>query len=239
VAVLLVLGLDASAGGCGAAVVDAEGLRGLCWAGRGSRPAAALLALAEHALEAAAATRGDLGGVAAAIGPGSYAGVRAAVATAKALAWAAGLGLAAVGSLEALALAAGPWPGTVWAVTAARRGRVYAAAYRWEGGAVVPVAEPVLLPAAEWRSRAAASACRRPLLLVGTGVAEADAETLRAQGVEAWLAPAAVVGAAVPAAVAALGRTRLLRGEGVDPFRLLPAYVSEPEIGPVPGPLRS
>ncbi len=65
---MIVLGLDASGDGAGAAILDADGVRGACWAGRGVRPAAALLALADRALEAAGLDRSALEGVAVGLG---------------------------------------------------------------------------------------------------------------------------------------------------------------------------
>jgi tRNA threonylcarbamoyladenosine biosynthesis protein TsaB len=50
---------------------------------------------------------GDLDGIGVGIGPGSYTGLRVGVAVAKALAWAEGIPLAGVPTLEAMALRAG------------------------------------------------------------------------------------------------------------------------------------
>lgn len=220
---MIVLGLDASGDGVGAAVVDGQGVRGACWAGRGARPAAALVSLADRALQAGGLDRSALQGVAVGLGPGSYAGVRAACATANALAWSAGLPLAAVGSLRALAFAAGRWTDDVWVATDARRGRVYAALYRWGPDGVLEVRAPGLLS-----KETLLALLSGPALLAGSGVAEHDVATAPA----ACIAPASVR-AGVPAAVAVLGRARLLRGECDDPFALVPTYVSDPDIGPV------
>jgi|GEM_PF-579903 len=229
---MIVLGLDASAGGAGAAIADADGLRAMAWAGRGARPAASLLALAGRALEEAGMTARDLRGIAVTVGPGSYAGVRAAVMTGKALAHAAGLPLAAVGSLETLARAAGPWPGVAWAAIDARRGRVYAAAYRWEAGCTRVLWDAALLERSVFRDAVAASGAG-PRLLVGTGVSAEDVDALGGSAAGVWLgargAPAAMAGA-----VALRGRERLSAGEADDPIALLPLYAGEPDIGRAP-----
>jgi len=217
---MIVLGLDGSGDGVGAALVDGTGVRASCWAGPGARPAAALLQLSDQALRLAGLERTALQGLAVAVGPGSYAGIRAAVATGKALAWAADLPLAAVGSLLALACAAGPWPGLVWAASDARRGRVYAASFRWDASVPACVREPALLDAPAFLAVLA----QEPCLLVGGGAASLP--------IPGTTAAPPLQGPALAAAVAWLGRRSLLRGERADPFTLLPVYAGEPVLGP-------
>ena len=228
---MIVLGLDAAGGGAGAAVVDGSGVRGAAHAGPGTRPAAALVPLVEAALGAAGLGRDDLEAVAVGTGPGSYAGVRAAVVSAKALAWARGLPLLGVGSLRALACAAGPWPGGVWAGGDARRGRLYAARYAWgeDGPEEAAGGAPALRSREEWRAGVRASAADGPCLLVGTGVSPEDVADVPA----AQVAPP-VWAAAQAAAVAHLGRLGLLRGLRSDPAALVPVYAGQPVLGPPP-----
>lgn len=225
-----VLGLEASAGGAGVALADARGVAASVWVGVGARPAAALLALAERTLTAAGIGPGDLEGIAVATGPGSYAGVRAAVVTAKALAHVSGLPLAAIGSLEALARAAGPWPGPVWTAIDARRRRVYASEFRWGPGGPEAVGEEALLERDAFRGAVSASA-EGPRLLVGTGVAADDREALGGHAAGVSLGTPGVP-AAMASAVALRGRELLLQGRSVDPMVLLPGYAGAPEIGP-------
>jgi tRNA threonylcarbamoyladenosine biosynthesis protein TsaB len=75
----------------------------------------------------------DLGGIAVAIGPGSYTGLRIGLSLAKGLALAGGLDVVGVPTLDVLAAAFQP-PDvrnrpTLWAVLRAGRGRIVAAAY--------------------------------------------------------------------------------------------------------------
>lgn len=103
-------------------------------AGERPRHAADLLALARGLLDRAHLRFADLDRVAVGTGPGSFTGVRVGVATARALASGADAEIAAVSTLEALALparAAHP-ASAVLAVIDARRGEAFAAA--WAGG---------------------------------------------------------------------------------------------------------
>lgn len=87
--------------------------------GRGVAPAVAAL-LAAHGVAPA-----DLHGIAVEVGPGSFTGTRVGVATAKGLAVGRGTPLVGVGSLEALALTAGPARLPLLALRDARNGEAY------------------------------------------------------------------------------------------------------------------
>jgi tRNA threonylcarbamoyladenosine biosynthesis protein TsaB len=100
-----------------------------------------LLALAHELLHEAHLGFADVDRIAVGLGPGGFTGLRIGVATARALAQAAGAELVGVSTLEALAVAAQPAPGQgVLAVVDARRGEVFVAG--WRG------AEQVLSPRA-------------------------------------------------------------------------------------------
>ena len=86
-----------------------------------------LLLLIDAACKSANVSPLDLDAIAIGAGPGSFTGLRIGMATAKGIAFAAGRPLWAVSSLAALAYARA---GLVIAVLDARRGEVYAGAYR-------------------------------------------------------------------------------------------------------------
>ena len=104
-----------------------------------------LLVLAHELLAAAGLTFADVDRIAVGLGPGGFTGLRIGVATARALAQAAGAELVGVSTLEALATAAQPAPGQrVLAVVDARRGEVFVAG--WRDGA--PVLGPLAVASA-------------------------------------------------------------------------------------------
>ncbi|MCC7361476.1 MAG: tRNA (adenosine(37)-N6)-threonylcarbamoyltransferase complex dimerization subunit type 1 TsaB [Anaerolineales bacterium] len=88
-------------------------------------PQAALL------LRRARVTADALRGLAVAIGPGSYTGLRIGLGFAKGLALAQGLPLVGVPTLDGLMRAQPPHPGPALALLAAGRGRVTAVPYAW------------------------------------------------------------------------------------------------------------
>jgi len=86
--------------------------------------------LVERVLARAGLGIRDVQGIAVSIGPGSFTGLRIGLGLAKGLAFAGGLPLAAVSTLEALAHVAGATPGqTVCAALDARKREVYAALF--------------------------------------------------------------------------------------------------------------
>lgn len=109
----------------------------------------------------------DLGGVACVRGPGSFTGIRMALATVQGIATGAGLPVAGIEYLPLLA--AGVLPlhsGEVWVMTYARRGQVYLQGFLCPAG--TPVSPARALPADE----AVRLLAERPVspLLVGSGV---------------------------------------------------------------------
>lgn len=217
---MLILALDAATAVCGAALARGEEVLAE-YAERlpDRRHAARLLPLAQAALAAAGLHPRDLAAVAVTRGPGSYTGVRLGVATAKALAFALGIPAVGVSTLEALAYAAGPRPGVVSPLLDARRGRVYAALFRWEGEELLEVAAPRRVELGAWL----AALGDGPVHFTGEGVrllpAGAGGGATRAHALEAGLRPGAV---------AALAARRLAGGGGEDPRLLLPLYLGDP-----------
>lgn len=97
-----------------------------------------LLPLAQGLLDRAGLSFGDLDRIAVGTGPGTFTGLRIGVATARALAQAAGAELVGVSSL--LTLAAGAGEDRVVAVLDARRGEAFVGVYEHGEAVVAPAA---------------------------------------------------------------------------------------------------
>ncbi len=161
----------------------------------------------------------DLEGLAVAVGPGSFTGLRIGLSTVKGLAWALAIPVAAVPTLDAMAAALpfAAWP--VAPVIDARKGEVYTSLYRWTGAAMRREWEYLALA-----PEALAHRLVEPTILVGDGAAGIrSAHARRASAVPR--VPSA-------AAVGQLGVDRLRRGESVTPSALAPIYLrpSEAEL---------
>lgn len=86
----------------------------------------------DEMLHRAAITVDDLDGIAVALGPGSYTGLRVGLAVAKGLAFVNHTPLLGVMTLDILAAAVGPQPGKLCVVAEAGRTRVVTAVYEWQ-----------------------------------------------------------------------------------------------------------
>jgi tRNA threonylcarbamoyladenosine biosynthesis protein TsaB len=178
-----------------------------------------LMAAVERVLADACWTPRDLAGLAVAVGPGSFTGLRIAVSTVKGLALALEAPIAAVPTLDAMA-AALPWAALpVCPVLDARKNEVYASLYRWDGAAMRREWDYLALTPA-----ALAARLSEPVIVVGDG-----APGVRSPHARVVPPPRRLPS---PACVGALGLERLRRGETVTAAALAPLYLrpSEAEL---------
>ncbi len=223
------LAIDSATDRAGLALLGPEALLEE-WQGSGRRRLAADLAprmeamLARQGLGAA-----DLAGLAVAIGPGSYTGLRIGLALAKGLALGAGLPLVGVPTLDPLAAALSspgqPRQRPLWALLQAGRGRLVAACYppglAWDRP-VAAEAWPDARALAVWSVEDLIRAAAPPAMVAG----ELDASTrLRLERAGLEVLPEAA-GVRRAAWLAELGRLRWAQAGPDDPERLAPIYPS-------------
>ncbi len=137
---MIVLAIDTCLGACSAAVVDGDRvlarLSEPMWRGHQER----LASLVQETMAASGLAFKDLERVAAAVGPGSFTGLRVGVAFAKGLSVSLGIPAVGVGTLEALAYGT---KGLTIASADARRGQVYWQAFE-DGSAITgPTVGPI------------------------------------------------------------------------------------------------
>lgn len=130
--------------------------------------AATLPQLVADVLDAAGERLAAGDAVAVTIGPGSFTGLRIGLSFAKGLAFASGLRIVGVPTLDALALAAPPWDGVLCAALDARKQEIYAALYRCDDGRghrIVRLGVPVAIGA-----QALIAALTPPCSVIGDAV---------------------------------------------------------------------
>jgi tRNA threonylcarbamoyladenosine biosynthesis protein TsaB len=191
----------------------------------GRADAQQLLAMVSEVLAEARVALADLDGIAASVGPGAFTGVRISVAVAQGLAFGAGLRVAAVSTLEALALQAlqdcapGPQPMQAIACLDARMHEVYWGCFATDGlqGVVATTTPQVSAPEA-------ISLPGSHYLGIGRGFGAYPALCVL-PGVE--LRPGAAAAAPRAREFARLGALRLALGQAQDPAELQPLYLRD------------
>ena len=215
-----VLALDAATEACSVALLI-DGRMTARSIESGKSTAAKIVNMAEEVMAEAQVSLSMLNGIACSVGPGAFTGVRITVAVAQGLAFGAGLPVAAVTTLEALALQLLREPGThALACLDARMGEVYWGRFAADAAAgVLAIGAPKVgspeSVAVEPGSRylGIGRGFRAYPILARIAGVEVDAE--RSQ--------------ALPNAreVARLGALRLAAGMGLDPADLRPLYLRD------------
>jgi tRNA threonylcarbamoyladenosine biosynthesis protein TsaB len=171
-----------------------------------------LMPAIDRLLRDAGWTSRSLEGLAVAVGPGSFTGLRVGLSAVKGLAWALGIRVAAVPTLDALAetlpFAALP----VCSVLEARKTEVYASLYRWDGAAMRREWEYLALSPEELSGR-----LTEPTIVTGDGGPRIASRHARPAPLHRRLP--------CPAAVGVLGLARFRAGEVVSAQELTPFYL--------------
>lgn len=143
---MIILGIEAAARSCSAAVYEEETVGGKILSevrsNAGMTHSETLLPMVDQALKMAGKTMADLSAIALTKGPGSFTGLRIGAATAKGLALGIQKPLIPVSTLQALTYMESMEDAYRIGIMDARRSQVYAAVYRTVNGEEIAVVEP-------------------------------------------------------------------------------------------------
>jgi tRNA threonylcarbamoyladenosine biosynthesis protein TsaB len=157
-------------------------------------------------------TTASLEGLAVAVGPGSFTGLRIGLSAVKGLAWALDVRVAAVPTLDAMAASLPFAALPVCPVLDARRNEVYCSLYRWDGAAMRREWDYLALEPDVLADRLA-----EPTILLGDGARTVHSRHARLAPPHRRTPSAAAVGA--------LGLARFQAGDVVSAGDLLPFYL--------------
>ena len=136
-----ILSFDSTAKAASVAVCDGERLLGLYTIDNGLTQSELLLPMAENLLSSLKLSFSDIELLTAAVGPGSFTGVRIGTALVKGIAFGGDIPCVPVSTLEALAENLSPLQGILVPAMDARRGQLYTAIFKSDGERVERITE--------------------------------------------------------------------------------------------------
>jgi tRNA threonylcarbamoyladenosine biosynthesis protein TsaB len=244
---MLLLALDTSTRQASVALCDEERLYGEYTWHVGNNHSVELLERVQRLLAEGGVGMPALDGLAVATGPGSFNGVRVAVATAKTLAFALRKPLVGVSTLEVGAAQHQQWSGPVCSLLEAGRSELYAACYLFEGresGGVLTYSsrqlgdyqllaprdlalyvQEQISPQISIEGEAQTS----PYLFCGEISEESRQALATSMADQAFFVPA-IASARHASILASLARRRLAENDMDDPLLLEPLYLRRPSI---------
>ena len=222
---MLILGFDSTAVACSAALVDDNKVISEIHLNRGSKHSEQLLPVIDQVLRLADKRLEDLDAIAVTVGPGSFTGVRIAVATGKALAQGLDKKLIAVSSLDALARNIIAEDALIVPLLDARKNEFYSSCYRYRDGILEKVKqEQAVSPQKLFEDLLS----EEKVYFVGEALGKYEGMIREILGDNAVLAPASR-GSIRGAEVAFIGMEKFLREEFTDYYNMAPLYLRKPE----------
>ena len=220
---MLVMGIDTSTTQGGVALLSGQGVVCEYTLNIKATYSERLLPLIDRALRDAGITLGQVEGFAVAVGPGSFTGLRIGLSTAKGLAVVGGQPLVGVSTLEAMAWTLPFCAHPVCPILDARKGEIYCALFRHEGDRLIRLMDDTATAPDRLLSR-----IQQPTVFLGDGLVAYEG-LVQSQLKELALFPPLAGRGGRAAAVAELGRCRLLRGDRDDLMQLAPQYLRPSE----------
>lgn len=220
---MLILGIDTSTTTGGVALVSDERLIANYQLDVTMTHSARLFPAIDAIFRDAQLALNNLNGIAVAIGPGSFTGLRIGVAAAKSLAYLNKIPLIGISTLEALAY---PFSSTylfICPILDALRGEVYAAGFQAQHGRLDRIFEDLVSPIPDLLSQ-----LHLPCLFTGNGLTKHQQEIKNILGEKAIFVPLNLQ-IVLPSSIAELGLQKLAAGIQDDPLKLEPRYLRRPE----------
>lgn len=138
---MIILGIETS-GYCGSvAVSDDDKVIGEIFFDTGLKHSIKIIPSIHNLLNTVGLSRQDIDGVAVSEGPGSYTSLRVGISAAKGIAYSLGVPLTGVSTLHSLALTSIESGFPICSVIDAKKGQLYSAFFRYEGGALERVSD--------------------------------------------------------------------------------------------------
>jgi len=219
-----ILGVDTSTSCGGVGLVDDQGVIADTLLNLPVTHSERLLAAIGGVLDQSSCNLTDLSGIAISLGPGSFTGLRIGVSVVKGLAFATGLPVVGVSTLDTLAAQVAPTSYAICPILDARKAEVYTALYRYEGGSRVKR----LSPYRAMRPEELVAQIREKTIFIGDG-ARAYGDYFRNTLPSLALFTALPLCVPHGSVVAALGLELLQRGEILDLPVFTPMYVRPSE----------
>lgn len=179
-----------------------------------------IMPMIEFMMEKAEVSPSDIDCFAAAVGPGSFTGVRIGVATVKALSFAAQKPCVAVSTLEALGHNVSHFSGIICPILDARRNQVYNALF--EGGSMKRITDDRACAIDELLEELAAET--QNVIFLGDGVPVFRNKIIEKLGDRAVFAPVSLQ-MNLAASVAQIGLEKFIKGETISYDELVPQYL--------------
>ena len=220
---MLVMGIDTSTTQGGVALLSGQGVICEYTLNIKATYSERLLPLINRALQDAGITLGQVEGFAVAVGPGSFTGLRIGLSTAKGLVVVGGQPLVGVSTLEAMAWTLPFCAHPVCPILDARKGEIYCALFRHEGDRLIRLMDDTAIAPDRLLSR-----IQQPTVFLGDGLVVYEG-LVQSELKELALFPPLAGRGGRAAAVAELGRRRLLRGDRDDLMQLAPQYLRPSE----------
>ena len=223
---MITLAFDSTAKIASVAVLDGDRVLGECTIDNGLTQSELLLPMAENLLNTLGLGFADISLYAAAVGPGSFTGVRIGVSLIKGLAFGKDAPCAPVSTLDALAKNLESLDGILVPCMDARRSQVYNAIFDSDGSEMKKITPDRAISLAELAEELKKYKGRK-IYLSGDGY-DVATKALRECGVELSPTPKLLIGASA----ASVGRVAVemhARGECVSERELSPTYLRLPQ----------